>query len=440
MTRIQHWKASLAPKLRRVIEYLRMQSITMAVNTLYGFLCVRLLPIPDYAKYVVVYGFLGTLSVLMDVGFSGTMFPLIGERVDDKRVIADYVASLRQLAHRVFLVVAPVAIVAYPLIVRRQHWSWQAVMGMLAILLTAAWCARVNSAYGVVLIVRRDLKWWYRAQMASSLGTLVLLGAAWALHVLNAFWAMFINVAGTAYLATAYYLRARHLLGIPGVATPEKRRAIVHFVTPNLPSIVFYAFQGQISLFLITFFGHVTAVASVGALTRLGQIFALFSQMSLLLIEPFFAKLPAARLKRNYLGLFAVVALMCAAITGLARLFPGLFLWILGHKYSGLRYEVFLMMATSSIAYLHGVLWIVHNGRRFVYWWNSVTTIVLTLAIQIVCIVKTDLSTIRGVLMMGLWTVVGTFAITVFTGIYGFANGPRRISETPAATPETDYA
>lgn len=439
MNRFQSWKAFLAPKLRRVVEFLSSQGITMAGNLIYGFLCVRLLPIPDYAKYVVVFGFFATVSLLTDIGFSSALLPLIGQRVDDRRLIADYVASLRQLGHWLYLAIAPAAIVAYPLTVRRQHWSFPVVAAMIAIMLVAAWCARVSGVYGAVLIVRRDRNAWYRVQMISSLGTLSLLGVAWATHLLNFFAAMLINILGMAYVATAYFLRARHLLGVQGVASREKRREIVHFVAPNLPNVIFYAFQAQISLFLITYFGRSIEVASVGALARLGQTFSLFSQMTPLLVEPYFAKLPANRLKRNYLGLFIVEALFCGAATGLAGLFPGMFLWILGHKYSGLHYEVFLQMAICSIFYLHGVFWVVHNARRFIYWWNSITIITLTLAIQIFCILKTDLSTIRGVLMMSLLTCCGNLAVTIVTGIYGFTFGPRRTAEIHPIASETDY-
>ncbi len=414
----------------------------MTGNLLYGFLCVRLLPIPDYARYAVVFGFLGSLTVLTDVGFSNALLPLIGERISDRRLIADYVASLRQLAQWLFLFVAPTAAIGYPLIVRRQHWSAWVLTTMVAILLVAAWCARVSGAYGAVLIVRRDRKAWYRTKMISSLGALALLLIAWAAHILNGICAMLINVGGIAYVAVAYFLRARHLLGIPGTASREKRRAIVHFTAPNLPNAIFYALQGQVTLLLITYFGHTTAIASVGALSRLGQIFMLFSQMTPLLIEPYLAKLPRERLKRNYLGIVAVEALFCAAIAGLARLFPGIFLWILGHKYSSLHYEVFLMMAVSSIAYLYGVLWVVHNACRFVYWWNSASIIILTLVVQVIFIWKADLSTVRGVLTMNVWMWLGNLAIMVITGIYGFAFGPRRIMEPPAVTTEieTDYA
>lgn len=440
MKRVQPWKAFLAPKLYRVAEFLVSQGFTIGANLLYGFLCVRLLPIPEYAKYTVVFGFLSTLSVLMDIGFSNALLPLIGERIDDRQLIADYVASLRQLAHWLYFAIAPAAIIVYPLIVRKQHWSLTDVSVMIAVLLTAAWCARVSGAYGAVLIVRRDLKSWYRAQMISALSMLLLLGGAWATHLLNAFSAMLINLVSMAYVASVYYSRARHLLGVRGVASREKRRAIVHFVTPNLPGVIYYGFLGQISLFLITYFGHAAAVASVGALTRLAQSFALFSRMTPLLIEPYFAKLPRDRVKRNYLGLFAVEAMIGGAVTGMARFFPGLFLWVLGHKYSSLRYEVFLMMAISSLAYVYGVLWAVHNARRFVYWWNSIATVSVTILIQVVCILKTDLSTIRGVLMMSLWMWFGILAITIITGIYGFTLGPRKLAETTTITAGTDYA
>lgn len=412
----------------------------MAGNLFYGFLCVRLLPIDEYAKYAVVFAFLGSFSLLTDIGFSNALLPLIGERIDDQRLIADYIASLRQLAHWLYLLMAPAAAVVFPLIVRKQHWGASVLAAMVAILLVAAWCSRISGAYGAVLIVRRDRKSWYRAQMISSIGGVILLGLAWGTHVLNSFCAIGINLAGMAFIASTYYLRARKLLGVPGVPSREKRRAIVHFTAPNLPNAIFYALQGQISLFLITYFGRSTAVASVGALSRLGQVFVLFSQMTPILIEPYLAKLPRNRLKRNYLGLLAVEVGLCGTITGLARLFPGLFLWILGHKYSSLHYEVFLMMAVSSISFLYGILWVMHNACRFVYWWNSASVIILTLVVQIAFIWKADVSTIRGVLTMNLCTVCGHLAIMLITGIYGFTFGPRRILEPSTIVTETDYA
>ena len=420
------WKAFLFPKARRIVEFLTSQGIAIAGRLLFGFVCVRLLPIPEYAKFAVVYGFLGTLSVLMDLAFSGTLFPLVGERIDDRNLIASYVASLRQLAHWVYLGVAPFAVVVYPLIVRRQHWSWQVVAAMVAVLLVASWYSRVSGTYGAVLILRRDRGYWYRAQVISNWGALALLGACWFVHSLNAFSAILINLAATIYVSLAYYLRANRLLGVTGRPTKELRHAIIHLALPNTPLGIFNALQGQISLVLITLFGRTTAVAGVGALSRLGQIFLLFGMMSPLLIEPYFARLPEDRLTRNYIGALTAVGCFCVSMTLVSAYLPQVFLWILGHKYSGLRHEVVLMIATSSLSFFSSVIWVIHSARRFVYWWNSLMVIIITVAVQALFIWKMDLSTVRAVLILSLATVAAGTSVNVLTGVYGFIFGPRR--------------
>jgi hypothetical protein len=54
-------KASLVPKDRHVIEFLTSQGIAMGARLFDGFLCVWLLPVAEYAKFAVVYGFMCTL-------------------------------------------------------------------------------------------------------------------------------------------------------------------------------------------------------------------------------------------------------------------------------------------------------------------------------------------------------------------------------------------
>src|SRR5579864_4549937 len=168
----RRWRDFAAPKLHRVAEFLLAQGITLAGNLLYGLLCVRLLPVSGYAKFAVVFAYLGSLVVLMDVGISGSLVPLVGDKTEDRQLIADYVASLRQLAHRLFALMAPATAIVFPFLVRKQDWGWRTVSAMIVILIVASWCARVSAAYGTVLILRRDRKRYYKAQMSSSLGTL----------------------------------------------------------------------------------------------------------------------------------------------------------------------------------------------------------------------------------------------------------------------------
>ena len=426
-TELNSAKAFLGPKVRQVVHFLTKQGITMAGNLLYGFLCVRLLPVPDYAKFVVVFGIQGTLVVLMDVGISGSLIPLVGEHIEDRQLIADYLASLRQLAHWLFAIMTPVTIIFYPLFVRNRQWNWQVVASMVAILLFSIWFARVGAAYGSVLIIRRDRTQWYRAQMVSSLGTLGLLFVFWGLHWLNAFSAILINVAGILSIAITYFVRARRLLGVVGVPSKEKRSAIIQLTMPATPGVIFYALQGQISLLLITIFGRTAAVASVGALGRLAQIFTLFLQMNPLLVEPYFARLPKHRLKMNYLGAVAVAGIVGLAFIGLAWGFPEIFLWILGPKYAGLRVEVLLVMIGSGFRLIAGLAAAINGSRRFTYWWHNLSTIALTLLVQGIFLWKTDLGSIRVVLWFGIASSAASMLVNLLCAVYGFVWGPRKI-------------
>ena len=433
-THIISARAFFLPKLRRIAEFLVSQGITTAGNVIYGLLCVRLLPIGEYAKFVVVFSVQASLMILLDVGISGSFIPLIGERVDDSKLIADYLASLRQIAHWLFAVAVPVTIVAYPLMVRNRHWSWQIVTAMVAIVLVSAWFARVGAAYGSVLILKRDRQRWYRAQMFTSFGAVGLIGVFAFLHWLGAFVAILISVGRGIAIAAIYYSRAGTLLGVKGNPSRNKRKAIVHLTLPAIPSVIYYALGGQISVFLITIFGHTAAVASIGALTRLGQIFALVQPINGILIEPYFARLPREQLRSHYLMAVASAAVCGVALVALARTFPGLFLWVLGPQYARLQAEVVLVILSGAIGLIAGVMASINGSRRFIYYSFVLVDIFLTLILQAVYIWKVDLSTVKAVLWFNIVTMIPTIAVAILTTLYGFARGGRCITEAAYAS------
>jgi O-antigen/teichoic acid export membrane protein len=421
-------KVFFLPKLHRVAEFLFSQGISIACNLLFGLLCIRLLPIGEYAKFVVVFAIQGSLMVLLDVGISGTFIPLVGERIEDRQLIADYLASIRQIAHWLFAIAAPITVVAYPLLVRNRHWSWRVVAAMVVIVLVSAWFARVGATYGSVLILRRDRFHWYQAQVISSLGVLVLLGIFFGLHMFGAFTAILIGVAKIIGIAAAYYWRAQKLLGVKGTPSKEKRTAVIQLTLPAVPSVVYYALAGQISIFLITIFGRTTAVASVGALSRLGQIFTLLGPMNAILVEPYFAKLPKDRLKSHYLLAVAAAVACGAGAVVLACIFPDVFLWVLGPKYAGLRTEVVLVILAGAIGLVGGVISSVNGSRRFTFYKFVLADTIVTLIVQIICIWKMDLSTVRAVLWINIATLLPTFFIGIMAAFYGFAKGGRRVA------------
>jgi hypothetical protein len=437
MTQLEKAKAFLIPKARQILQFLMKQGIAVTGNLVYGLLCVRLLPISDYAKFAVLFGYMGSLTVLLDMGVAGTLAPLVGEQIANLQLIANYVASLRRIALKLYLVVAPIAILAFVLLVQKRHWGFWVVTQMVAALLVTAWFARVSASYGAVLIIRRDRARYYRVQIIGSLGSLTLLLIFWALHWMNIYVGILLNVAQIVYIATSYYRRSRHLLRVKGEPSQQKQKAIVRLATPNVPGAVFYAIQGQVTLMLITVFGHsVTSVANIGALSRLGQILVFFSQMNPILVEPFFARLPAARLKRTYLLAVTLIAVCASGFAALAFLFPEIFLWILGPNYRQLHFEVGLVILASVIQYTGGFIWVVNSSRRFVYWWNNFMIIALTLLVQGAFIWKFDLSSIRNVLTLNIASTSVSLLMAVACAVYGFVRGPQKLDashsdETP---------
>jgi O-antigen/teichoic acid export membrane protein len=435
MNRLGKAKAYFLPKVRQVGHFILKQGLAISCNLLYGLLCVRLLPVPEYAKFAVLFGFMGSLTVLLDVGVSATLAPLVGDQITNLQLIADYVASIRRLAVRVYLFVIPLAIPAFFFLVRKQSWGFWVVAQMVAALIFTAWFARVSGCYGAVLILRRDRSYYYRMQILGSLGSLLLLALLWACHSVNIYVCVLLNVAQTIFIAISYFRRAKSLLGVKGHSSPASEKLIIRLALPNMPDTLFYAMQGQITLMLITLVGHTSGVASVGALNRISQILVFASQMNPILIEPFVARLPVARVKRTYLLIAGIVGIGTAAFVSLAFFFPELFLWILGPHYKQLRIEVALVVLASGIRYFAGVLWIMHSARRFIYMWVSITNISCTLLIQAYFIATHDLSTVRGVVLLNVYSACVALGVIIAAGIYGFWHGPQKMDQIPSTEP-----
>ena len=172
---------------------------------------------------------------------------------------------------------------------------------------------------------------------------------------------------------------------------------------PSVPSILYFAMQGPPTVLLISFFGRTQGAASVGALGRLGQVFGLFSGMYPMFVEPYFARLPREKLKRYYLGAVAAAAGFGLFTIASAGSFPKLSRHP-GPKYTGLRFEVFLVMISSSMGMVGGIISNINCARRFVYHWDNITRNLTTLAVQVIFIWKVDLSSVRNVLCFGIAT------------------------------------
>ena len=123
--------------------------------------------------------------------------------------------------------------------------------------------------------LRSDFRQIQKIDFTGSLARLAVI-AGLTLFFLNAGVAVLV---GSGALLLQYFLLRRYAAGVidlQAAENPEDRKAMIGFIRSQAANAVFFCLQGQITIFLITFFGQrAGAVAEVGALGRLAMIFAI---------------------------------------------------------------------------------------------------------------------------------------------------------------------
>jgi hypothetical protein len=219
---------------------------------------------------------------------------------------------------------------------------------------------------------------------------------------------------------------ARRWIEVPRALSKQHAREMIRYLMPLIPGSVYQALQGQISLFLIAVFGHVSQIAEVAAAGRIGQLFLLLNSSNGVLVAPFFAKTPRSSFLRRYGLAMCAAAAIALLIAASARVSPGLYLLLLGAKYTNLVVQVQLVVYASAIGYFAGAMWSVAVARKWIFWWSGSLQMVLLTLIQLVCIAFLPLNTSEGVLKMNIYTAWGALTVQILHVIQGLSAHSRR--------------
>src|SRR5207237_1092925 len=151
-----------------------------------------------------------------------------------------------------------------------------------------------------------------------------------------------------------FLLRAHAAKGVDLKANEnaDDRREIVRLIKKLAANSLFYCFQGQITVFLISFFGrHAASVAEVGALGRLAMIFTVLMNLLTNIFVPAFARCHYKRkLHWLYAAIVGGVVLFSLAVLAGAAFFPGEFLFVLVNLISPLP-SLLLNLALSFLGF-----------------------------------------------------------------------------------------
>lgn len=428
--------ASITRIGKRVSAFVGGQGSVQALNAAAGLVLLRLLSKPEFAMYAVALGVQSMITVLTEVGFSGAIIGLTGTRHREKEVLGRYIYAASAIRRGLVLVVTFIAFAAVILLRNTRfesHGGTEIILLAIAVLVTLqfqAWTAY----YEAPLLLHTRLVAFYTPQVGSALCRLAGVFVLYYLHIISAVTVIWVNTAMYVATGVAYRVMARPWITLPRRFPREQAREMIRYLAPLVPMYIYTALQGQISLFLITIFGHMSQIAEVAAASRIGQIFLLLGTSNTVLVMPFFAKTPRAQFYRRLVYALSATATAGIAIAASAWLFPEIYLFILGSKYRNLTYQVQLVVYSAAVGYFLNSMWAIASARKWVFWWSGTLQVVVLTVVQAVCVILLPLNTSEGVLKMNLFTAFGALAVQVAYLIQGLSIHARAGEEKAVAS------
>jgi O-antigen/teichoic acid export membrane protein len=415
----ENWKNRLHRWARRLVTFFAGQGLVQFLNLATGFLLIRWMSVKDYAAYSLVSGFQGTVGVLVELGLGGSIVALLAGRTE-RHILGGYIRSTRHYRNKFFFYLLPAIAISFAILAVRQGLAWWMTAILLCSILAAIYFESWTAYYSVPLMVHQDLQAYYRTP--AIIGGIRLI-ASFVLHMVSALsaWLMaLMNSTAMIVQGWSYRQDARRHIIEPTDADPAMNREVLQYIRPLIPGTVFFAIHGQITVFLISWFGQARDVAEVGALGRLGQLFLLLAAFNAVVIAPNIAKIPRSRLAWRYTSFLAGAIGVSLTLIVMSVWLPDVLLWIIGPKYLHLKTELMWTIAASCLGYVSSVMWTMHVARKWTFAWGVRAYIIAVLIVEICGITFMNLSTAGGVIRLSAYSALATLAVLIAWAIHGF--------------------
>lgn len=409
---------------RRVGEFGVLQCWVQLVSSLAGLLIVRTLAKDQYAFLAIAVSMQAAAKALADLGIGIGVRSIGGKVYQDRHRFGQLLHTALQLRHKFAIVSIGSCLPIAAWMLRDNGADWLTVVLLCATIVAGILPELTYTVVSVAPLLHGEYRRLQKLDFANAalrLGMIAALAASRMNAVLAASATVITN--WTLMIVTRRWAREHVDLSAPQNA--DDRRELSKLSLRCLPNTLFYSFQGQVTLLILTLVGNTTGIADVSALGRLSVLITVFSVAFTNVLAPRFARCQDAhRLPRLYLLLIGSTILQLAPVMALAWLFPAPLLWVLGGSYAALGKECGWVVTTGCIAQLCAVLWILNISKA----WIRVSTILwipLTLGLQTLFAGMYDLTVFKNVLMFQLMTVAVPLPLYAIDAVYGLRQAAR---------------
>jgi O-antigen/teichoic acid export membrane protein len=406
-------------RARAVGNFALVQAIVQLISFLSGILMIRYLDQREYAYFTIANTMQGTLNVLADIGISIGLVSIGGRVWQDRHRFGQLVNTALGLRRRLGLL-ATVAVVPLLYFLLVKNGASVNYTGLLILVVLIGLAAQLSiGVLSVVPRLRSDIR---RIQTIDLTGAIARLIGLVALTYLFLNGAVALAIGSVTLLLQYWMLRSyvNRVIDRDALENAEDRIAMIGFVRSQAANAIFFCLQGQITVFLISFFGrNVGSIAEVGALGRLAMIFAVLSNLLANVFAPAFARCQSvSKLRWQYAAIVGAVVCFSSAIIAVAAFLPRQFLFVLGNKYTHLERELLLMVAGAVTSAIASTLWSLNSARAWIA--GSWLYIPLTLATQLALIPATNFSSVSGVLIFNLVSMIPSLVLNLILSYRGF--------------------
>jgi O-antigen/teichoic acid export membrane protein len=401
-------RVSASPYYTKALEWGKLititgstQAIVQLTSFVSGILIIRLLSTQEYALYTLTNTMLGTMAVLSDSGIANGVMAESGKVWQDKEKMGVVLITGLNLRGKfgVISLIVTLPILVYLLV---EHGAgWLTVVLIALSIIPVFFATLSDSLLEIILKVHQDINPLQRNQVEVSLGRLVFNGLF--LFVFPYTFVALIAV-GVPRIYGNYKLKqiTAKFASQNQLPDPIIKNNIVKGIKRTLPIVIYYCLSGQLSIWLISFFGTTSNIAEIGALGRFSMIFNLFSVLFSTLVVPRFARMKEH--KKSLLNTFVLIQACAFAIGILLLLLTWFFstqiLWVLGKNYLGLNHELLLICVSNSIGLMGGVCSQLILSRG--WFLKPYFLIILNLCSTFLSFYFFDMTNLRGILHLNI--------------------------------------